>query len=62
LAKKLNTTLEVRLDMLKSNIPLGRFGEPQELGDMITFLASERSAFVTGSVVQVDGGLIRSVV
>ena len=62
LAKKLNTTLEVRLDMLKSIIPLGRFGEPQELGDMITFLASERSAFVTGSVVQVDGGLIRSVV
>ena len=41
---------------------MGRFGEPKELGDLITFLASERASYITGSVFQVDGGLIRSVV
>lgn len=61
-AEKTGTTLEARLDILKKNIPSGRFGEPREIGDMIAFLASERAAFVTGSVVQVDGGMIRSVV
>ena len=41
---------------------MGRFGDPQELADMITFISSERAAYVTGAVIQVDGGLIRSVV
>jgi len=36
--------------------------EPSEIGEMIAFLASDRAAFVTGSVIQVDGGMIRSVV
>lgn len=42
-------------------IPLGRYGEPQEYGDVVAFLASERAAYVTGSVIRVDGGLIASV-
>ena len=41
-------------------IPLGRFGEPQDLGDMVAFLASERARYVTGATIQVDGGLVRS--
>lgn len=41
-------------------IPLGRFGDPEDLGDMIAFLASERARYVTGVTVQVDGGLVRS--
>jgi 3-oxoacyl-[acyl-carrier protein] reductase len=41
-------------------IPLGRFGEPEDLGNMIAFLASERARYVTGVTVQVDGGLVRS--
>jgi 3-oxoacyl-[acyl-carrier protein] reductase len=61
-AKRTGMTLEARLDLLKRNIPMGRFGEPKEIGEMISFLASDRAAYVTGSVIQVDGGLIRSVV
>lgn len=61
-AERMGSTLDARLDLLKKNIPMGRFGEPREIGEMIAFLASERAAFVTGSVVQVDGGMIRSVV
>lgn len=42
-------------------IPLGRYGKPEEYADVVAFLASDRAAYLTGSVVRVDGGLIASV-
>lgn len=44
-----------------ASIPLGRYGEPREYADMVAFLASERAAYVTGSVIRIDGGLIPSI-
>jgi 3-oxoacyl-[acyl-carrier protein] reductase len=44
-----------------ASIPIGRYGKPEEYGDVVTFLASERAGYVTGSVIRVDGGLIGSV-
>ncbi len=44
-----------------SNIPLGRYGQPEEYAAAVAFLASERAAYITGSVIRVDGGLIASV-
>jgi NAD(P)-dependent dehydrogenase (short-subunit alcohol dehydrogenase family) len=38
--------------------PLGRIAQPSEIGEVITFLASDRASFMTGSIVVVDGGLI----
>ena len=43
------------------SIPVGRYGNPQEYGDVVAFLASSRAAYLTGSVIRVDGGLIASV-
>jgi len=40
-------------------IPLRRFGQPRELGDVVAFLASDRAAYVTGQSIVVDGGLTR---
>jgi 3-oxoacyl-[acyl-carrier protein] reductase len=43
-----------------ARIPLGRVGEPRELGDVVCFLASDRASYVTGAVIPVDGGMTRS--
>ena len=44
---------------LKQLIPLARMGEPEEVAEVALFLASDRSAYVTGSTYYVDGGLVR---
>ena len=40
-------------------IPLRRLGTPREIGDVVAFLCSDRAAYVTGTVLAVDGGLVR---
>ncbi len=45
----------------RATIPLGRYGRPEEFGAVAAFLASEQASYVTGSMVRVDGGLIRSI-
>lgn len=47
-------------DRVQAAIPLGRYGEPREIGEVVAFLASERASYVTGATIQVDGGLIQS--
>jgi 3-oxoacyl-[acyl-carrier protein] reductase len=41
-------------------IPLRRLGSPREIGDVVAFLCSPRASYVTGTVIPIDGGLIRS--
>ena len=43
-------------------VPLGRFGKPEDVAAMIVFLASEAAGWITGTVIQVDGGRIRGAV
>ena len=40
-----------------NNIPLGRFGTPEDVANVIGFLASDLAGYITGQVIAVDGGL-----
>ena len=43
---------------LQSTYPLERFGQPKEIASIVLYLASEQSSFVTGSLINVDGGTL----
>lgn len=45
------------MDALIAQIPLKRSGRPEEVAEAITFLASPKSSYITGTVLQVAGGL-----
>jgi 3-oxoacyl-[acyl-carrier protein] reductase len=44
----------------REEVPAGRLGLPEEYGDLVAFLCSERAAYITGSVIPIDGGMLRS--
>jgi 3-oxoacyl-[acyl-carrier protein] reductase len=48
---------EVKSEMLK-HIPLGKLGSPQDVANLALFLASDVSSYITGQVIQVDGGMV----
>ena len=50
-------TKELNESELKKMIPLNRFGSPEEVAEVVCFLASEKSSYITGEVISVNGGL-----
>jgi len=53
----IKTVPEKVLDGLRGQTPLGRLGEPSDIANAYIFLASEKASFITGAVLNVDGGL-----
>jgi 3-oxoacyl-[acyl-carrier protein] reductase len=45
----------------KERVPVARLGRPEEYGDLVAFLCSERAAYLTGTVIPLDGGMLRSI-
>ncbi len=54
-----NYTPEYRQWQCENEIPVGRYGEPEDIAHLVCFLASDRAAYITGAVIPVDGGLRR---
>lgn len=50
-------TKDLDQDSLKKMVPAGRFGKPEEVADLVGFLVSEKAAYITGEVININGGL-----
>ena len=56
-----NNSKEVVENFIKNNLPIGRFGWPEPVGDLVAFLSSENAGFITGSCINIDGGWSKSI-
>ena len=45
---------------MEGEVPLGRFGKSEEVANLVVFLGSERASYITGTTIQIDGGLVRT--
>jgi 3-oxoacyl-[acyl-carrier protein] reductase len=59
--RSVHGTLDDAEAAARERVPAGRLGTPEEYGDLVAFLCSERAAYLTGAVIPLDGGLLRSV-
>ncbi|MFN8215620.1 MAG: SDR family oxidoreductase [Solirubrobacterales bacterium] len=58
---QLRGSREAAEEMARREVPAGRLGRPEEFGDLVAFLCSERAAYLTGTVIPLDGGLTKSI-
>jgi Dehydrogenases with different specificities (related to short-chain alcohol dehydrogenases) len=56
-SRRLGISFEEAIKRRTSKIPLGRMGDPRELGALVAFLASERASYITGALIPLDGGM-----
>jgi 3-oxoacyl-[acyl-carrier protein] reductase len=54
-------SLAAAQEVARRTVPAGRLGDPGEYGDLVAFLCSQRAAYLTGAVIPLDGGLVRSI-
>jgi 3-oxoacyl-[acyl-carrier protein] reductase len=54
-------SIEQAEELARNEVPAGRLGQPEEYGDLVAFLCSQRAAYITGTVIPIDGGMLRSV-
>jgi 3-oxoacyl-[acyl-carrier protein] reductase len=58
-AKKFNWTMDQAYDSLKQGIPAKRFGRPEEIGYLVSFLCSTDASYINGTNIQIDGGAVK---
>lgn len=58
---KFGMTKEAALQNIVKEIPVGRLGKPEEFGDLVAFLCSDKNSYMTGSTIQFDGGAYRGI-
>ena len=59
-AEKMGISPEEVLSAMEDKVPMKRIGKPAEYGYLVTFLASDQAAYITGTNIPIDGGLLKS--
>jgi 3-oxoacyl-[acyl-carrier protein] reductase len=57
--RQMNKSEEEVKKQWTNQIPIGRMGKPEEIGNLVAFLASDKASFITGTTIQVDGGFVK---
>ena len=60
-ARELGISVEEALAQRAKETAVGRIGDPRDMAYLVAFLASGKAAYITGTTILVDGGLVRSV-
>jgi 3-oxoacyl-[acyl-carrier protein] reductase len=60
-AARRGTDVESVRTQTREAIPLGRYGTPEDVGELVSFLASDQAAYITGTGIRCDGGYIKSI-
>ncbi len=61
IASRTGESVESAMKSMVSQVPTGRYGTPEEVGHLVAFLASEKASYINGTMLTIDGGLIKSV-
>ncbi len=61
IASRTGQSVEDEMKGMVAQVPMGRYGTPEEVGHLVAFLASEKASYINGTMLTIDGGLIRSV-
>ena len=60
-SKKLNISEDKVFEAMKAQVPMKRIGNPEEFGYLASFLSSDKSSYITGANIPIDGGLLKSI-
>jgi 3-oxoacyl-[acyl-carrier protein] reductase len=61
MSSRTGNSLDEAMKQMLQDVPLGRYGQPEEVGSLVAYLASDKAAYINGAMITIDGGLIRSV-
>lgn len=59
-SEKEGTSYDEALEKMREAVPMKRFADPEEVGDLVSFLCSDEAGYITGTNIQIDGGIIRA--
>lgn len=59
-SRRTGKTIDDEMKQALADVPLGRYGTPEEIGYLVAFLASDKASYITGTMIPIDGGMIRS--
>lgn len=59
-SRRTGKSIDDAMKQVLLDVPLGRYGTPEEIGYLVAFLASDKASYITGTMIPIDGGMIRS--